>query len=1420
MLRLISIYFLLINLIGLSHGQYPNILENSSNIIVSQYLHTSSYNITNLVNKENNKFSTGTITTLPQYIYFNLPSKYYTSKYKFIWNQKPKSYKFYKSNNCNYSNFNYTYEDTNFSDVKKINYNTTPPWNCSIWEPVPEYYFNNYVQYSEAWICGSLFCYNIDDYISSNFLLEILELESTQSSIVIDRVEVEGLDTATMVELVTPEDVPFNISTDVMITEYEDYHMSQDVKLGNHDCSKIFNNLTKYDSDNYTGDIFDTVSPDDGSVYSVNGHLNNNEDYYICYRHNYPFSNLYFPQTKPIKMYKINSIQPSIIQKSSSYILNISSNYPYTEYISLARDGECGNEMYSITEIISKNAIFYDNTDEIGKYFVCYSLNDHYWAQQSLTMDIVLAEIFSVSGCEDHMMMTIDCPTEGGNLLFIYGSDFDTLHTNPVISIGDYDATNITIVNTSLITCTLPQGMGIDLSINIRFSSDIYSPGMLSYKMPEIISLEGCEQDANDNFKIKNCPNDGDFLINIIGNNFGYDYSKVLVGSQFCSNIVHHSHRNISCILQGANGVKKSLFVIQYQGEISEGKNYLSFKECNFGYEYVDGDCEQCIPGKYKDTVGDTYCSTCSDNTFTDENGMSECKYCSVGKQVAQDSSVCEECGDRYYKNDITSISCSQCLENQITYNTTESTCYFCNPGYEVIDNNCVACSKGYFKEESNDFGCLFCEDGKYSNSIGATSCEKCPDNSKSNSFRDGCECNVGYYDNNDNSCIECDNLDFHGDIIYICNKEDLNIHEIKNNLGYWRPNKDSTNFYECKLPEHCPSNNPINDSIICLENHRDILCNLCVDNFEKDQDELCYECSSSDKTRVKSLTITYFIIGIIGFIFIITLILIGGRGWLHKIVSFMKSNGFIEETKENSEVSSFTTESSDISSNTNSNNSLSNQSTIWSSSSNSSLSSIDSNLSPRLTESNLRKRNSIIKEEKNDSETHTETNTQPISTLEIVKENKFLSFADNIQQKIKILISYLQVMSLLSSNLNITWPDFIKSVINGFNFVNLDILSISRHDLSCSFNTNFYNNLILHILTIPSVILFIYISYLIALALKIKYKLKRGVIKDRFIYCLVFFVFILYPSVGCALLKIFKCDLIEEEWYLSQDLSLKCFDKEWTKYAILSGCFIFIYIIGIPLFFYYLMKRNLEIVKISNDENQPQTKQTKRFAYRYGFMYMGYENKYWWFELVEMMKKIVLLATVIYLDESATRILIAMLMCFGYLGYVSYNKPLKYDDDDYLNVLSAAEIFLMLLCGLVLEVKLDVQDAYNEYAFQGFMFVLLIGIVVVGNYEILKSLFGGNIKLTSILKAIYNTLHNKTNELYQACCKAKNLTLENYDSDDLNDLDDLDDSNDEGEDSNNNELKNMDKEALSEKQEEFVKTQTLNIKNFMESIV
>ena len=66
-------------------------------------------------------------------------------------------------------------------------------------------------------------------------------------------------------------------------------------------------------------------------------------------------------------------------------------------------------------------------------------------------------------------------------------------------------------------------------------------------------------------------------------------------------------------------------------------------------------------------------------------------------------------------------------------------------------------------------------------------------------------------------------------------------------------------------------------------------------------------------------------------------------------------------------------------------------------------------------------------------------------------------------------------------------------------------------------------------------------------------------------------------------------------------------------------------------------------------------------------------------YQILELMRKTILSASIIYLQESATRIIIGIFVCGMYLLYITYNQPQLKNNDAFLSILSATEIFLLL---------------------------------------------------------------------------------------------------------------------------------------------
>lgn len=933
-----------------------------------------------------------------------------------------------------------------------------------------------------------------EELFSKYIRLSIINNHSFMTNSFIREIQASGFDVYEQLENIEPQDIPLNSIPEFMV----DVEDSVEIRISNDGCTNTFH------LDNY--------------------YFDKQQEYDLCYKH--------FPQNFKIKIHNVVDIYPKTIHISSYTKLSVNKTYTdLASYVGLSNDCN-SNNIHSISNVISNSVNLYEEGDEIGMYYVCYKLNG-VWGNTNLQLNLVKPIINSLLGCTD-------CPTIGGVNMTIIGENFFDYYNYPSIRYGDNIVYNNIHINETHIQSILPQGSGKNINVSVIFETESDSKSLLSYKKPSIDYISGCTTNYP---KIENCPNNNSFSINIIGSNFGIESSTILIGSSMCNNIKHISHSNISCIVEGNRGLHNVVYVIQKGGDISDGKKLISYQECEKGYELVNGKCEMCKQGFYKDVVGDDRCDLCADGT--------------------------------------------------------------------------------------------------YNNGTGNINCEKCMDNALSNENRYDCYCKEGYYMDNYELCKECDNMDFFGNTIYYCKESGLTIQTLRNEDGYWRANENSINFYKCRVKDYCPMNYIVNSSIVCKTYHTGLLCDFCVDGYAKDNDGNCNFCESENKALVSGM----FILVCSLYSLVITLCLLIGNKYLNKAASVTLNN---EETS------------------------------------------------------------SEEGEEEDGADVLLEAKSY---------NNDVMS---QLLQKLKIMITYLQINTILSMNLNLKWPEFMTKVMNAFKKINLEMFDIIGLSYRCSVEFDFYHIFIFKMFMIPIVFFLTSVTYMTIRHWGIKHKSRKflRILENRFIYILVLMVFILYPSVCNTILQLYKCEEIEGKYYLTEDLSLECYNDMWDKYAIGGGWMMLLYIIGIPLFFYLKLR----------DLHKKNLLSKKEYVYKYGFMYLGYKDNMWWFEILELVRKTILSASIIYLQESATRIIIAMFVCGMYLLYITYNQPQLKNNDAFLSILSATEIFLLLFCGLILEVKIDIQDNYNLAAFDGVMFVMFITLLFIGNYQIIKSLKENNI--------------------------------------------------------------------------------------------
>jgi len=188
----------------------------------------------------------------------------------------------------------------------------------------------------------------------------------------------------------------------------------------------------------------------------------------------------------------------------------------------------------------------------------------------------------------------------------------------------------------------------------------------------------------------------------------------------------------------------------------------------------------QCISGEAQSLEG-LRCDPCGAGKYSTEVGATVCTECAPGRfQDRIMSSACHPCPEGTATGDSGRAACSACLPGFYSPTTGLTQCHACTEGsYAPFEQltACVDCEVGKFTSASNSVRCSYCQLEQFQNSTGASSCHTCPEHASSLTALDlhgegwrnlsvdalsltylGCECRRGYFQLSDWNAPRCSN--------------------------------------------------------------------------------------------------------------------------------------------------------------------------------------------------------------------------------------------------------------------------------------------------------------------------------------------------------------------------------------------------------------------------------------------------------------------------------------------------------------------------------------------------------------------------------------------------------------------------------------------------------------------------------------
>ena len=269
-------------------------------------------------------------------------------------------------------------------------------------------------------------------------------------------------------------------------------------------------------------------------------------------------------------------------------------------------------------------------------------------------------------------------------------------------------------------------------------------------------------------------------------------------------------------------------------------------------------------------------------------------------------------------------------------------------------------------------------------------------------------------------------------------------------------------------------------------------------------------------------------------------------------------------------------------------------------------------------------------------------------------------------------------------------YPDEYEAFLAYMAFVNVDVsLILSR---ACIITPDFYDRLIVAT-TGPLVVLLGCAGTFFAAKRKNRnFSVVNHILKKNYLSVVIFIVFFVYSSVSFTILQTFVCDSLDDgKAYLRADYSITCYTDTYTAYQTYASFMVFVYPIGIPAFFAWMLVRNRR-------ELEKPERETVSDLQSFRSLWVAYRPSCYYYEIVECGRRIVLTgAAVFVISDSAEQIAFVLLLAVVFMFISESISPFESRLDMWLYRWGNGIILASMYVALLLKVDLAVEGSHGS---------------------------------------------------------------------------------------------------------------------------
>ena len=192
------------------------------------------------------------------------------------------------------------------------------------------------------------------------------------------------------------------------------------------------------------------------------------------------------------------------------------------------------------------------------------------------------------------------------------------------------------------------------------------------------------------------------------------------------------------------------------------------------------------------------------------------------------------------------------------------------------------------------------------------------------------------------------------------------------------------------------------------------------------------------------------------------------------------------------------------------------------------------------------------------------------------------------------------EIFASLQTVFTVPWPEGFTEYLRWptWSFFNIDLMDIFGGVNPCAFERPFLDMFVIHMCTLPAMIIVAEAARWFAVMLrcvsaKCAERFDAHTATERMGKFITFVIFFLYPGMSVKIFRVFKCrELDDGEFFLTADMSVRCFEGPWNDYMIVAVVCAVVYVLGIPVATFFVLRRNRPGLY---DEEHPDHESLKR---------------------------------------------------------------------------------------------------------------------------------------------------------------------------------------------------------------------------------